>query len=78
MAAGSPGTYLLDLFSQLNDKRLTDLSSNVRVRVLQGNRDAVLLADSLDLLDESHDGVELLFRFADRHLELLVSVNQTL
>ena len=42
------------------------------------NRDAVLLADSLHLLDESHDGVELLVRFADRHLELLVGIDQTL
>ena len=54
------------------------LSSDVGIWVLEADGDAVLLADSLDLLNERHDGVELLVRLSDRHLELLVSVNQAL
>jgi len=54
------------------------LSTDVRVWVLIATGDAILLADSVDFLDECNDWIKLFVRLTNCCLELFMAVDKTL
>ena len=54
------------------------MSCDVRIWIVISAGDSILLADPVDLLNQRYDRVEFFVSLANRHLELLVTVNQTL